>query len=244
MTVPAPAGAGGRPQQLLSIGEMLAVLRPEFPDTTISKLRFLETEGLVEPQRTASGYRKYSRDDLARLRFILAAQRDHYLPLRVIREQLDEGLHLVPTRPTLVAVSETFGDPYDEEGGYEVAEIRLPRAQLCEQAQIDDELLTELEKHGLVTARVDRWYDADALAIAQVAGQLAQYGLQPRHLRAHRLAADREVSLFAQVVAPLLRQHDPHARSRAAETVRELTVLTQRLRAALLRAGLHDELGQ
>jgi DNA-binding transcriptional MerR regulator len=244
VTVPAPAGAGGRPQQLLSIGEMLAVLRPEFPDTTISKLRFLETEGLVEPQRTASGYRKYSREDLARLRFILAAQRDHYLPLRVIRQQLEEGLHLVPVRPTLVAVSEP-ADPYDDEdAGYEVAVIRLPRAQLCEQARISDDLLTELEKHGLVTARVDQWYDANALAIAQVAGQLAEYGLQPRHLRAHRLAADREISLFAQVVAPLLRQQDPHARSRAAETVRELTVLTGRLHAALLRAGLADELGQ
>jgi DNA-binding transcriptional MerR regulator len=223
---------------------MLAVLRPEFPDTTISKLRFLETEGLVEPQRTASGYRKYSRDDLARLRFILAAQRDHYLPLRVIRQQLDEGLHLVPVRPTLVAVSEPVDEGYDDEDAGYPAEIRLPRAELCEQARISDELLTELERHGLVAARVDHWYDANALAIAHVAGQLAEYGLQPRHLRAHRLAADREVNLFAQVVAPLLRQQDPHARSRAAETVRELTVLTARLHAALLRAGLHDELGQ
>ena len=211
----------------MSIGEVLARLRTDFPDVTLSKLRFLEAEGLVEPQRTSAGYRKYSPADLARLRYVLAAQRDHYLPLRVIREQL--------SAPPLVPVDEPAAAPAGPE--------MLSRAELLDRSELAEAMLDELERHGLVRDRAGR-YDADALTIAQAAAQLAGYGLEPRHLRGYRTAADREVGLFAQLVAPVARQNTPAARDRAAETVRELAVLSQQLHAALVRIGLRETLGQ
>jgi DNA-binding transcriptional MerR regulator len=223
-------------EALMSIGEVLAHLRTEFPDTTISKLRFLEAEGLVEPQRTPSGYRKYSWDDVNRLRFVLTAQRDQYLPLRVIREQLDSHELQAPQRPALVAVgAEQVADP---------ADTRVPRDDLIARTGVSADLLAELEKTGLVTARPPGWYDADAACIVEAVVGLARHGLELRHLRAFRAAADREVGLFAQLLAPLVRQHDPAARARAAETARELQALSQKLHAALVRAGLRGELGR
>lgn len=220
----------------MSIGEVLAQLRTEFPDTTISKLRFLEAEGLVDPQRTASGYRKYSWEDVSRLRFVLTAQRDQYLPLRVIREQLDKVEHEPPQRPALVAVgAEKAADP---------ADTRVSREDLVLRTGVTDEVLTELEKVGLVTARPPGWYDGDAAIIVEAVVGLSRYGLELRHLRAFRTGADREVGLFTQLLAPLVRQHDPAAKARAAETARELQALSQRLHAALVRAGLRGELGR
>ncbi|MBB2943806.1 MerR family transcriptional regulator [Actinoplanes sp. CA-015351] len=222
----------------MSIGEVLAHLRTEFPDTTISKLRFLEAEGLVDPQRTASGYRKYSWNDVARLRFVLTAQRDQYLPLRVIREQLDrlEQEPAVPQRPTLVAVgTQRPADP---------ADTRIPKDDLIERTGVDEAVLAELEQIGLVTARPPGWYDADAVIIVEAVVGLGRYGLEARHLRAFRNAADREVGLFTQLLAPMARQQDPAARARAAETARDLQALSQRLHAALVRSGLRGELGR
>jgi DNA-binding transcriptional MerR regulator len=224
----------------MSIGEVLAELRGEFPDTTISKLRFLEAEGLVEPQRTPAGYRKYSREDLARLRYVLTAQRDHYLPLRVIRERLRRGEEITGRRPALVAV----GDPATGTEPAAAGEVRLSRADLIARAGIDEALLDGMQEHGLVAPRAGGWYDGDALAVAEVVRDLAAYGLEPRHLRGYRTAADREVGLFAQLVTPLARQADPAARARAADTVRELTALSQRLHAALIRAGLRKTIGR
>ena len=234
---------GARPQAareaaLMSIGEVLAHLRTEFPDTTISKLRFLEAEGLVDPQRTASGYRKYSWNDVARLRFVLTAQRDQYLPLRVIREQLDqlEDEPVAPSRPTLVAVgAEKAADP---------ADTRVPREDVIERTGVTPALLDELEQIGLVTARPPGWYDGDAVVIVEAVVGLTRYGLEVRHLRAFRASADREVGLFTQLLAPLVRQSDPAARARANETARDLQALSQRLHAALVRAGLRGELGR
>jgi DNA-binding transcriptional MerR regulator len=223
----------------MSIGEVLGHLRVDFPDATISKLRFLEAEGLVEPRRTASGYRKYSWADVARLRYVLTAQRDHYLPLRVIREQLaamDAGAG--PRRAALVAVGDRAAD---QPAG--AVEGRLSRAELAARSGAPEPMLAALEAHGLIAGRAGGWYDADALAIAQVAVELARFGLEPRHLRAYRAAADREVGLYAQLVTPLARQPDPTARARAAEVVRELVSLSQRLHGALIRAGLRDTLG-
>ena len=222
----------------MSIGEVLAHLRTEFPDTTISKLRFLEAEGLVDPQRTASGYRKYSWNDVARLRFVLTAQRDQYLPLRVIREQLDslDAAPAAPARPALVAVGgASAADP---------AETRIPREDVMERTGISSELLDELEQIGLVTAKPPGWYDGDAVIIVEAVVGLARYGLEVRHLRAFRAAADRETGLFTQLLAPLVRQSDPAARARANETARELQALSQKLHAALVRAGLRGELGR
>lgn len=225
---------------LMSIGEVLAHLRAEFPDTTISKLRFLEAEGLVDPQRTASGYRKYSWDDVHRLRFVLTAQRDQYLPLRVIREQLDRMAEPPPApRPALVAVGDQNAGPAPDG-----ADTRMHRDDLLARTSVTDELLTELEKAGLVQARPPGWYDGDAVVIVEAVAGLTRYGLELRHLRAFRAGADREVGLFTQMLAPLVRQHDPAARARAAETARELQALSQKLHAALVRAGLRTTLGR
>jgi DNA-binding transcriptional MerR regulator len=238
-----PSGAAARDpgssraQALMSIGEVLAHLRAEFPDTTISKLRFLEAEGLVDPQRTASGYRKYSWDDVHRLRFVLTAQRDQYLPLRVIREQLEHLEEEPPQRPTLVAVGAAGAEP-------DPTDTRTSRDDLVARTGVADELLAELEKVGLVQARPPGWYDADAVVIVEAIVGLTRYGLELRHLRAFRTGADREVGLFTQLLAPLVRQHDPAARARAAETARELQALSQRLHAALVRAGLRGTLGR
>ncbi|MFG1954369.1 MerR family transcriptional regulator [Micromonospora sp. NPDC048830] len=234
----------------MSIGEVLAHLRAEFPDVTISKLRFLEAEGLVEPQRTAAGYRKYTWDDVARLRFVLTAQRDQYLPLRVIREQLAgwdaSGDGPVSSRPTLVAVGpggEVPGRAASAEPA-DSAQVRLGRSDLIARSGVDESTLAELERLGLVVSDPPGWYDGDALIIARAVAGLAAYGFQPRHLRGYRTAADREVGLFAQLVAPLARQSDPAARARAAETARELVALSQQLHAALVRVGLRSTLGR
>ena len=235
---PGARPTAGREDALMSIGEVLAHLRTEFPDTTISKLRFLEAEGLVDPQRTASGYRKYSWGDIARLRFVLTAQRDQYLPLRVIREQLERLADgpAAPGRPNLVAVgAEQAADPADS---------RVPRDDLLDRTGATPALLDELEQIGLVTARPPGWYDGDALIIVAAVVGLTRYGLEVRHLRGFRATADREVGLFTQMLAPLVRQSDPAARARAAETARELQALSQRLHAALVRAGLRGELGR
>jgi DNA-binding transcriptional MerR regulator len=227
----AAAGADPRRVPRMSIGEVLAELRPEFPDTTISKLRFLEAEGLVEPRRTAAGYRKYGWDDVSRLRYVLRAQRDHYLPLRVIREQLAAR----DATPALVAVDEVVRAE---------AEERLTRAELVTRSGIEEAVLAELEGMGMVAVRSGGWYDGDALVVASAVAGLAAYGVGARHLRSYRAAADREVGLFAQLVGPMARQNDPAARARAAEAAQELTALTQRLQAALVRTGLRDVLGR
>ncbi|SCF19444.1 MerR family regulatory protein [Micromonospora mirobrigensis] len=243
-----PPGAA-RSQPLMSIGEVLAQLRVDFPDTTISKLRFLEAEGLVEPQRTAAGYRKYSWDDVARLRFVLAAQRDQYLPLRVIRDQLAQwdagGASPGRQRPTLVAVGPDGEVP--GRGSQEPAEsapVRLSRVDLIARSGVAESTLVELERLGVLVSDPPGWYDGDALIIARAVAGLAAYGLEPRHLRGYRTAADREVGLFAQLVAPLVRQSDPAAQARAAETARELVALSQQLHAALVRVGLRSTLGR
>ncbi|HEX5203756.1 MerR family transcriptional regulator [Paractinoplanes rhizophilus] len=225
----------------MSIGEVLAHLRTEFPDTTISKLRFLEAEGLVDPQRTASGYRKYSWNDVARLRFVLTAQRDQYLPLRVIREQLDRmdsDPAPPPSRPALVAVGSNADKSVDP------SDARIPREDVIERTGVPGDLLDELEQIGLVIAKPPGWYDGDAVLIVEAVVGLTRYGLEVRHLRAFRAAADREVGLFTQLLAPLVRQSDPAARARANETARELQALSQKLHAALVRAGLRGELGR
>jgi DNA-binding transcriptional MerR regulator len=237
-----PGARPGRDAALMSIGEVLAQLRTEFPDTTISKLRFLEAEGLVDPQRTASGYRKYSWNDVARLRFVLTAQRDQYLPLRVIREQL-EALErgddpLARQRPSLVAVGS------EPEVAADTADSRVSRDDLMERTGAAEHLLAELEQIGLVTSRPPGWYDGDTVVIVEAVVGLQKHGLEVRHLRAFRTGADRELGLFTQLLAPLVRQQDPAARARAAETARELQALSQRLHAALVRAGLRDTLGR
>jgi DNA-binding transcriptional MerR regulator len=235
----------------LSIGEVLAQLRPEYPDVTISKIRFLEAEGLIEPERTPSGYRKFSREDVARLRYVLSAQRDQYLPLRVIKahlEAIDRGLEPPespgggPQVPRALVVAD--GLPGPETFGRDSSELRLSRDELIDAASIEPAQLSQLEQFGLVAARPGGFYDGDALVIAKTVAEMSRFGLEPRHLRAFRAAADREVGLVEQVVAPLVRQRNPEARARAEEVARELAALSVKLHATLVRSGLRPQFGR
>ena len=224
----------------MTIGEVLGLLSAEFPDITVSKIRFLEAEGLIEPERSPSGYRKFAHADAERLRFILAAQRDHYLPLRVIKEHLDavdRGLDPPPLegrrRPRGLVATDSVAD--------ERAEVRLTRRQLADAAGIDGDALAELEEFGLLR-RVGGHYDRDALTIARAAAALRSFGFEARHLRAVKAAAEREIGLIEAAVAPAMRQRSPGARSRAAETAREIAALSLKLHAALVSTGLREGL--
>ena len=221
----------------LSIGAVLAQLRPDFPDVTISKIRFLESEGLVAPARTESGYRQFTEADVERLRFVLSAQRDQYLPLKVIKEQLDaadRGARAAAKSRPLVAVR---GLPTAADFAVH-DETPLTRDELLTEAGVDADLLAELEQFGLIRPTASGAYDPDAVAVAATVGALTGFGIEPRHLRAFRASADREVGLLTQIVAPMYRQRDPGARARADEMGRELAALSVALHTLLVKAGL------
>lgn len=232
----------------ITIGQAVADLKAEFPDVDIkeSKIRHLENEGLVEPERTPSGYRKYSVEDMEKLRYIIRAQREHYLPLKVIREHLDaldRGLEPPapggsPSIPVGLLANPAPGVESILNGQHDV---RISRRELVKTADITEELLDQLETFGLVRPRTgSKHYDADALVIAKVAGELAAYGLEPRHLRAFKTSADREVGLVEQVVQPIRRSREAGAEGRAHQTMDELAVLSVRFHAALVKAGLRS----
>ncbi|OOC04818.1 transcriptional regulator FtsR [Amycolatopsis azurea] len=250
--------AAGRPDRDasqrdgLSIGAVLAQLRGEFPDVTISKIRFLEAEGLVQPGRTPSGYRQFAPADVERLRFVLSAQRDHYLPLKVIKEQLDAADQgaapsvALPKPPrklvSLDAPGENGGLP--SPGDFENdREIRLTEEDLLRQAGIDAATLAELRQYGLVRPGAAGFFDPDAVLVAKTVKAMTEFGIEPRHLRAFRAAADREVGLVEQIVTPVYRHRDEDARARGDEVVRELAALTVALHTLLVKAGIRAVTG-
>ena len=194
------------------IGEVIAQLRAEFPDVSVSKIRFLEAEGLIQPARSPSGYRRFGPADVDRLRYILTAQRDLYLPLRVIKDQLDSD---------------------------QPAAAPMSRREVLDATGIDDRELAELEEFGLVR-RSGRQYPPEAVEAVQAIMALSQYGVQPRHLRVLRASVERETALIEQVVAPVLRQRSPGARERAATSAREIASLVLAVHAALIEMTLAD----
>lgn len=241
-----PAGVGSTAvgsATAMGIGGVLAVLQREFPDVTVSKIRFLETEGLVAPARTRSGYRRFTEDDVDRLRWVLRAQRDRYLPLRVIRTHLDAVGTGTPTDPAGEQETPSAGTaPAPSPGVVPAAPARsrrLHREELIEAAGLTPQTLVEMESFGLVRSR-SGWYDADDVVVAHTVARLAVHGVAPRHLRGLRSAADREVGLLEQVIAPQLRQRRPDARARAEETATELRDLTRRLHDALVSGAMRD----
>jgi DNA-binding transcriptional MerR regulator len=250
-----PAFAG------MSIGGVLELLRPDFPDVTISKIRFLEAEGLVTPQRAASGYRRFTAYDCARLRFILTAQRDHYLPLKVIRAQLDahpDG-ELPPFGspygvPRLVSVTDggvngTGGTDYPSrpdttqpDRPMSPTPARLSREDLLERSEVDEALLTALLRAGVITTGPGGFFDEHAILILQCARALSDYGVEPRHLRAFRSAADRQSDLIAQIAGPLVKAGKAGARDRADDLAREVAALAITLHTSLIKSAVRDVL--
>ncbi|WP_432139020.1 MULTISPECIES: transcriptional regulator FtsR [unclassified Streptomyces] len=227
------AAADGGP---MSIGTVLNLLRDEFPDITISKIRFLESEGLVEPQRTPSGYRKFSAEDVERLGYVLRMQRDHYLPLKVIREHLD-AMERGESVPLPSLGGQRDGETLVEQGDGPTA-ARIGREELLAAAGIGERELAEWEAYGLVVPLEDGVYDAEAATVAALVAELGRFGIEPRHLRVMKAAADREAGLVDQVVAPLKRHRNPQTRAHAEARAKELAGLTVRLHAALVQTAL------
>jgi DNA-binding transcriptional MerR regulator len=244
MTAPdTPALAG------MSIGAVLDLLRGDFPDVTISKIRFLEAEGLVTPERTASGYRRFTAYDCARLRFVLTAKRDQYLPLKVIKAQLDaQGDGELPQTgsaygvPRLVPVDETFDDDAAGLSGVAPTQVRLRREDLLTRSGIDELLLNELIRAGVIKPGTAGFFDEHSVVIAQCARALTEYGVEPRHLRAFRSAADRQSDLIAQIAGPVVKAGKAGARDRADDLAREVAALAITLHTSLIKAAVRDVL--
>ncbi|MFD9210169.1 MerR family transcriptional regulator [Streptomyces sioyaensis] len=234
------ASSDGRP---VSIGTVLTLLREEFPEVTISKIRFLEAEGLVEPKRTPSGYRKFTPADVERLANVLRMQRDHYLPLKVIREHLDalergEQVQL----PAPATPSRDLVEGVHDAGAERPTAARIGRAELLAAAEVDEATLADWESYGLIVSHAEGGYDIEAVTVAKLVADLGRFGLEPRHLRAVKAAAEREAGLVEQVVAPLRRHRNPQTRAHAEATARELATLSVRLHAALLQSALRVRL--
>lgn len=233
-----PAGAE------LTIGEVLTHLRPDFPDITISKIRFLESEGLIEPRRSPSGYRKFSAHDIERLRYVLTAQRDHYLPLRVIKEHLDaidRGLEppAVGLPGPRVPDSATRTQDPSTVGAAPRSDLRLSLAELSEASGLATDLIDDLHDSGLIGPGPEGYFDADALAVARAVAELSAYGVEIRHLRPLKTAADRQIGLIEQMVAPLLVSRPDRAR----DIARTVAASSIRLHAALVRSGVRRLVG-
>jgi DNA-binding transcriptional MerR regulator len=218
---------------LLSIGQVLAKLTPEHPELTPSKLRFLEEQGLVSPARTPSGYRKFSADDLERLKLVLSMQRDHYLPLKVIREYLadiDAGLSPLlpgsgnggaarPGRPNMLSTGRRF-----------------TRDELLRESGATAQLLTDAVSASLVQA--SDVFGEDALQVLTALVELAKRGIEPRHVRTVRAGVERELGLIESAVAPLAHRRDASGRAKTADTAQEIARHLDSVRRTLLQAGL------
>ena len=220
----------------MSIGDLLKSMQDEFPDLTISKIRFLESEGLIEPERTPSGYRKFGQADAQRLRFILKLQREKYMPLKVIREKIGE-LEAGKARagdlaPGMLASLEAGEDlvAYDDS--------TLLREEAPQALGVDASFVATLEEFGLISARDGDdgpFYEKEDVKIMRIAREFSRYGLEPRHMRMYENLTGREVMAFEQIVAPLLRSRDPEARRKALDNLMQLLNLSRELKDLLLK---------
>ncbi|MEO7836266.1 MAG: MerR family transcriptional regulator [Acidimicrobiales bacterium] len=259
-----------------SIGEVLNLLKEDFPDVTISKIRFLESQGLLDPERTPSGYRKFYDADVERLRWILRQQREHFLPLKVIKGRLigdpvdealapDAGDDGPLSSPTVTPIPESPAPPPSRPGpaagaprtspsprseaavlSAGPAGVNLTMEELASATGLPYERLRELERFGFITGRPvagSTYFDEECLEVANLAAGFARFGIEARHLRTYKNAAEREAGLLEQIVTPLLKQRNPESRSQAVESLAELSQLGQDLRAALLRQAVRGFTG-
>lgn len=226
---PEPREQQGHGEKLLSIGQVLTRLAGAFPDLTPSKVRFLEEQGLVHPQRSASGYRKFSSADVERIRFVLALQRDRYLPLKIIKSYLDDvdaGLH--PTLPGLVIAADAMAT-------HSVPSF-LSREDLLERTGATSALLADCVSFGLLP-RATR-YEPSAMKILAAVVELSRFGVEPRHLRSHRAMVEREAGLIQGVVGTAVARGDADSRARASAVAGELSEALTGLHTAMLQAEI------
>ncbi|MGH2635148.1 MAG: transcriptional regulator FtsR [Actinomycetota bacterium] len=225
-----------------SIGEVLVSVKTEFPDITISKIRFLESEGLIDPERTPSGYRKFYDKDLDRLKSILRMQRDEYLPLKVIKDRLlqQESIDGQPEDGAAPAVAEA-----EEELAEPPTGLQMSIEEMSAATGIERDRIKELESFGLVCVHGPesaRYYDGDDYIVLSIVKDLFRYGVEPRHLTMYKHFAERESSFFESIVMPQLRQRNPDARRAAATSLTELARASRKLKQALLRTNLRQYL--
>src|SRR4249920_1004574 len=232
-----------------SIGEVLVSVKAEFPDITISKIRFLESEGLIDPERTPSGYRKFYDKDVDRLKSILRMQRDEYLPLKVIKERLlkqdvdDEEAIDGPQE------ERELDDDEKASASTEIADaptgLQMSIEEMSAASGVDRERIKELESYGIVCSHGpdgSRYYDGDDYIILSIVKDFFRFGIEPRHLTMYKHFTDREASFFEALVAPTLRQKNPDARRAAADTLADLSATSRKFKQALLRNALRDHL--
>jgi DNA-binding transcriptional MerR regulator len=226
-----------------SIGEVLVSVKTEFPDITISKIRFLESEGLIDPERTPSGYRKFYDKDVERLKSILRMQRDEYLPLKVIKERLlhqeeeDGQVEMAPAGSADGEVAEELAEP--------PTGLQMSIEEMSAATGIERERIRELESFGLVCSHGPEaapYYDGDDYIVLSIVKDLFRYGVEPRHLTMYKHFAERESSFFETIVMPQLRQRNPEARKAAAVSLTELAKASRKLKQALLRVNLRQHL--
>lgn len=213
-------------------------LKPEFPDVSISKIRFLETEGLIAPERTTSGYRKFYDEDVQRLRTILKLQRDEYLPLRVIKERLDGQAEqpATPREPPVEPKEDRVEQPPN---------VRMSGEEIAAAAGVDPEVVDSLTSFGVLRPEAPGGvpsYGGEDLQVLRMVSEFLKYGVEARHLRMYRHFADREAAFFEQIVLPMLRQRNPDARKMADQALAELTRSSRKLKDALLRGTLRRNL--
>ena len=229
---------------LFTIGEVLNQVRSEFDDISISKIRFLEAEGLIVPSRTKSGYRKFSNSDVDKLRYILRMQRDHYLPLKVIKEHIeaiDRGLKPEVDEVDKPKVPSALVDL--NQLGLKKSNIRVTREELITNTSISDQDLKDSEDYGLIRVLADkRHYDDIAVRTARVVAALSGFGIEPRHLKFLKSGSDRESSLIKQVASPMSRSRRPDAGEQAFEMMREISNLTNQLHFILVSSSLDEEI--
>lgn len=229
-----------RSRDYLSIGEVLESVREEFPDVSISKIRFLEAEGLIAPERTPSGYRKFYDGDVTRLRYILSLQRDQFLPLKVIRERLNEvdsngGAYTVGERARAGTIER---DRETADVTSEATGVHLSREELRDAAGLTEVELRGLEEFGLLDGQETGSFNEYDLVVARAAKKFFGYGAEPRHLRMYKQFAEREAAFFEQIVSPVARKRDPEGQREATRSMQELVTLSRQLREGVIRSNL------
>ena len=237
----------------MSIGDVIKTLSDEFPDVTLSKVRFLESEGLIEPERTASGYRRFYESDLAKLRYILRLQRDHFVPLKVIRKRLE---HFDPGEEDAPEAEEAAAPPPPvetvvriarEENELEILEggLSMSLGDFLNATGLAEDEVRELEEYGLVHAHPlpagGVFYDEDDLMVAKIAKEFGKFGIHARHLRMYKNFCEKEAGLFEQVVLPLSRAGGDGKKT-TTQSLNELAKLSRRLKQVLLRSRLREYL--